>query len=90
MFNIQRFGDNDTITSNSELALGYERSDGSIQYIKLQNPKLNLTESAVRSAMKNLTDNAILLDSKDGSAFSESSIFTAYTEEKVTKNLDIS
>lgn len=87
MFNIQLFAD--TISSDDILALGFKRSDDSIQYIKLQNPKSNLTESEVKTAMQYLTDNSILLDSKDNTVFTSTSIYTAYTQTTTTQNLDI-
>ena len=89
-FDPQLFGTNDTVTSGYNLYLGFEREDESIQYIKLTNFKDELTESQVKTAMATLTNNSILLDSKTSEPLSTTSIFTAYTEEKVTRSLDLS
>lgn len=89
MLDIQKFGSNDTVTASNTLALGFKRSDSTIQYIKLSNPQDELNESEVKSAMMYLTSNGLLLDSKAGTVLSDSAIFTAYTEARTTRDLDL-
>lgn len=82
-------GVNDTVKSSRTLAMGFERSDKSIQYIKIPNPASDTTAEDVRAVMTSLTQ-GLLLDSKTGETFSDSAVLTAYTEEKTTTNLDLS
>lgn len=89
-FDIQLFGTNDTITTAYTLGLGYERSDDSVQYIKLQNPRSDLTADEVQEVMTFIASNNLLLDSKTNEPFSTTDILTAYTENKITTNLDLS
>ncbi len=84
-------GVNDTVKSSRTLAMGFERSDKSIQYIKIPNPSPeDATAYAVRGVMTYLTQSGLLLDSKTGEILSDTSVLTAYTEEKTTNNLDLS
>lgn len=83
-------GTNDTMKASRTLYLGFERSDKSIQYIKLPNYRNNVTASDARAAMVGLTSAGLLLDSKTGETFSDSAVLTAYTEEKASTYLDIS
>ena len=82
-------GVNDTVKSSRTLAMGFERSDKSIQYIKYPNPAPDTTAEDVRAVMESLTQ-GILLDSKTDEVLSSTSVLTAYTEEKTTRNLDLS
>lgn len=83
-------GVNDTIKSSRTLDMGFERSDKSIQYIKIPNPSSDATAEAVRGVMTYLTQAGLLLDSKTGEILSDTSVLTAFTEEKTTNNLDLS
>lgn len=83
-------GVNDTIKSSRTLAMGFERSDKSIQYIKYPNPDPEYGATEVRDVMRYLTQSGLLLDSKTGEILSDTSVLTAYTEEKTTNNLDLS
>lgn len=89
-FNLQLFGTNDTVTASSEIALGFEREDETTQYIRLKNFKSGVTAEEARGVMTYLTSNKILLDSKTNEPLSETSILTAYTEEKQSVSLDLS
>ena len=83
-------GVNDTVKSSRTLDMGFERSDKSIQYIKIPNPSQDANAEAVRGVMTYLTQAGLLLDSKTGEILSDTSILTAFTEEKTTTNLDLS
>lgn len=83
-------GMNDTVKSTSTLYMGFERSDKSIQYIKVPNPSEDATAATTRSVMTQLTQAGLLLDSKTGEALSDSSVLTAYTEDKSILQLDLS
>ena len=82
----------DTVTATSSLYIGFKNSLAKITYIKLSNPKNNLSEDEVMTAAEALIDSgsdSILIDSTtDGETFSE--VETAYTEsKKVIKLCDI-
>ena len=90
MIDLQLFGDDDTVTSAKVLALGFKRSDSSIQYLRMTNPRSDITATEAKAAMEYLTTNELLLDSKDESVFSDSAILTAYTQSTITRDLDLS
>ena len=90
----------DTITSSNTLTMGFRRPDGSLQKYTLENPKPNLTNASIQSAMGVVLDNIqgaevpILMDSKDTSKAIKTkngySVGTAYRTETTTYDLDIS
>lgn len=90
MFDIQLFGDNDTVVASRELKIGFRRTgDYKIEYIAgLENPTLNISAASVESAAQYCVTNGIFLDS--GGTDSYTAVGTAYIEEKVTKDLDLS
>ena len=85
-FDLQFFGTNDTVRASHELKIGFNTDRNTIEYITLQNPKRNLTETSVRSAAQYLLDNSIFFD-KESQSYT--SVATAYTEEKSTTTLDL-
>lgn len=66
MFNIQRFGDNDTITSSQELSFVAGFVDGDTRTFKLKNPKSGLTGSDISPVDAFITANNILIGDKAG------------------------
>lgn len=83
----------DSIKSSFELSVGldYLNSDNKDKtvFIKIPNPKSNLTESEIRTAVGTFINSQIVFDPM-GNAFSTSSIATAYTtnEEKIDIDID--
>lgn len=82
----------DTIKTSFELSIGLDYlNDGNQKtvYIKLPNPKTNLTETAIRNQMATFIGSQIVFDPL-GNAFSTSSVATAYTvnEEKIDIDID--
>lgn len=90
-FNLQKFGNDDTLRTSEELKLGLRRSvDYKIEYLAgLENPRTDLTAAEVEDVQRFLIDNAIFLPSSAASD-SYTSIGTAYIESKGTLDLDIS
>ena len=85
----------DSITSSSELAVGLDYTiteDGQTKerttYLKVPNPKANLTESQIKTAMNTFINQQIILD-PDGKPFSETSIGTAYTQNETKIDIDL-
>lgn len=89
-FDIQLFGDNDTVTASYELNLGFERADETVQYLKIKQPSYNLEPADPSDFMTYAITGQFLLDESTGEPFSLTSIFTAYTVEKSIRKLDIS
>lgn len=78
----------DTVSSEEVLKMGFQRSDETVQYISVPNAA-NVETEDIRDVMSNLARNQIIVDSKTGDVFSESSIFTASRNEKTTVTLDL-
>lgn len=68
MFDIQRFGDNDTITSSQELSFVAGFVDGDTKTFKLKNPKSGLTGADISPVDAFITANNILIGDKAGAA----------------------
>ena len=88
MFNIQRFGDNDTITSSRELKLVYYFTDGDTRTTSLQNPKTNLTSDNIVTAATVLKNTQAFIGDKASAAFE--TIKSAEVVETMRKQLDLS
>lgn len=90
-FNLQMFGENDTLTVDDTLTMTYERSDDSLQSIRLPNANRNNGEATIKSAMQFALDNQIFLDSRDGSVIDTdtASILTAYRTQRSTMEYDL-
>lgn len=88
MFDIQRFGENDTVTSSSELNLVMEFYDSDNRTIKLDNPKATLTAAEVNSVVSWFKTNQPLVGDKTNSA---SIVGASHCEivDKTTVNLDL-
>ncbi len=85
----------DSITSSSELAIGLdytitenEQTKNRTTYLKVPNPKTNLTESEIKTAMNTFINQQIILD-PDGKAFSTTSVGTAYTQNETKIDIDL-
>lgn len=82
----------DSITSNFELSVGldYINAENATKtaYLKVPNPKENLTESEIRTAVGSFI-NAQIVKDPEGNAFSTSSIATAFTTSEEKINIDI-
>ena len=86
----------DSISSSYDLSVGldYITGDGKggvgtkTAYLKIPNPKANLTESAIKTAVGNFINTNIVTD-EEGNAFSTSSIATAFTTAEEKINIDI-
>ena len=71
MFDIQRFGSNDTLTSSQSLKYELGFADGDTRALSLKNPKLNLADSDV-NAVKSFfvaSDTSLVVGDKEGADF---------------------
>lgn len=104
MFDIQLFGDNDTVTSSNTLYFNFQRADGTYTTKwSMKNPKDELTAASVRSALYALanTDSGsanfqFFMDTKTNTsifiAASDPTAYkygTAYTVEQTIRDLDL-
>lgn len=87
----------DSITSSSELAIGLDyphqnEETGTTStrtvYLKIPNPKSNLTEQEIKTAMTTFINQQIIFD-PDAQAFSTTSIGTAYTQAETKIDIDL-
>jgi len=88
----------DSITSSFELSVGLEylTGDGTSSggtamrtvYLKIPNPKENLTESEIKTAVGSFINQKIVTD-EEGHDFSTTSIATAFTTSEEKINIDI-
>ena len=92
MFNIQRFGDNDTVTYSTELVIGYLRSDKTVQKVTFPNPSSTLASNTVVDLATRGLSSQIFVDSKTGNPLTNitSSTDTAYKIDKTVRTLDLS
>ncbi len=92
-FDIQAFGNNDTLTSDNAFYFAYERiPDGTLQKYKVPNPKEGLTESEVKDVMDIAAQKAFR-NSKEGDVPNNLSVggdATAYYELTETFDMDLS
>ena len=87
MFDVQRFGDNDTVTSSYELQLVYKFTDGDTRTTTLPNPRTNLSSDAVITASNTLNQTQAFLGDKNDGAFDE--IASAVIVSKTRRKLDL-
>ena len=85
----------DSITSSAELSVGLdytitegEQTKNRTTYLKIPNPKANLTESEIKTAMNTFINQQIILD-PEGQAFSTTSVGTAYTQYDTKIDIDL-
>ena len=86
----------DTITTSSYLSIGIKNTNGydeenpaKMQYIKLPNPKVGLTEQQIKTAVQPGIEAQIYIDDKGVVYASDSKIVTAYTDYQTVTSVDI-
>ena len=87
-FNLQLFGDNDTLTSSRELKLEYLFTDGDTRTTSLPNPKTNLTGAQINAVSQTLATTQAFVGDKNDAPFSK--IQTAKIVETTRRKLDLS
>lgn len=88
MFNIQMFGDNDTVTSSREGKLLVKFYDGDTRTLTLDNPKSNLTATNVNNLVTFMTTNQPIIGDKAGASVTGAESFKII--EKTDVKLDLS
>lgn len=82
----------DTVKSSNDLSVGLEYTDTDNKtktiYLKVPNPRNNITETEIRNAM-NTFINAQIVKDPEGQAFSTTSVSTAYTVNEQKVSLDV-
>lgn len=78
----------DKITTSRTLYIGYTDNQNKLETMKLPNPKTNLSEDQIRTAMNYLTDTIGIFD-KNGEALSNTQLTTAYIDDVRKIELDI-
>ena len=92
MFDIQLFGDNDTVTSSNSLTLEYDIADDKTQKMTLSNGRTNLTAASIQNAMQADLENKIFVNKNDTNIVLSSdtaTIGTAYRTDRTTRELDL-
>lgn len=84
----------DTVSASNNLSVGIEyinSEDGAKKtgYIKIPNPKSNLTEQQIKNQVGAVITNNVLIDEYDEPVTDTSKILTAYTTAQTIRNLDI-
>ena len=87
----------DSITTSSYLSIGIrntasqydEENPAKIQYIKLPNPKVGLTEEQIKTAVQPGIEAQLYIDDKGVVYASDSKIVTAYTDYQTVTSVDI-
>lgn len=86
----------DTITTSSYLSIGIKNTNGydeenpaKMQYIKLPNPKVGLTEQQIKTAVQPGIEAQLYIDDKGVVYASDSKIVTAYTDYQTVTSVDI-
>lgn len=88
MFDVQLFGDNDTLTSSREGKFNFGFTDGDSRIITLPNVKTNLGETDVTTLNTWIEENQPIIGDKTGA--STTGIFDAYYLETTKRTLDLS
>ena len=86
-FDIQMFGDNDTVTSSREGNLIVKFYDGDTRTVKLDNPKTNLTAANVKSFVQFMITNQPIIGDKTGASLTGAESFKIV--EKTDRKLDL-
>lgn len=87
MFEIQLFGDNDTITSSQELKVRMEFGSNDDRLIGLQNPRSDLTAADITAAFSDVSITKVVVGDKDSADFT--GLKEAYREDRVVRKLDL-
>lgn len=89
MFNIQAFGNNDTLTSSREGKLLVKFYDGDTRTVIIDNPKTNLTATTINTFVSsNLVATQPLVGDKTGASIVGAESFKIV--EKTDRKLDLS
>ena len=88
MFDIQRFGTNDTITSSSEGKLVVNFYDSDDRTITIDNPRSDLTATDINAVVDALKVSQAIIGDKTGASVVGASSFKMV--EKTVTHLDIS
>lgn len=87
----------DTIKSSNDLSIGLDYMEENAEtgitsaktiYLKVPNPKVNLTENEIRTATQTFIEQNIIKD-PTGTPFSASAIGTAYTTKETKIDIDL-
>ena len=87
MFNLQLFGDNDTITSSSEGKLSVDFYDGDNRTITLDNPKTNATAAEVNALVDWMKVNHPIVGDKTGASLTGASSYKIIEKTEVKFDL---
>ena len=87
MFNLQMFGDNDTITSSREGKLVVEFYDGDNRTVTIDNPKTNATAAQVNAVVDWMKVNQPIVGDKTGASLTGASSYKII--EKTERKLDL-
>ncbi len=84
-FNLQMFGDNDTITSSNDLQIEFGFVDGDTRTVKLPNPKPNLDSATFVGLSSWMTTKNIIIGDKAGASSTgiNSAVFIESTKTKL-------
>jgi len=88
VFNLQRFGNNDTITSGSNLQFNFGFVDGDTRTVNYPNPRQDLTDSDIAAFDTYLINGQYLVGDKIGA--SSTGVNSATLIEYTRTKLDIS
>jgi len=88
MFNLQRFGSNDTITSSREGKLVVEFYDSDNRTVTFDNPRSDLTAADVNAVVNYMKTNQPVIGDKTGASIVGASSYK--TVEKTSTKLDLS
>ena len=88
MFNLQMFGDNDTITSSREGKFVVKFYDGDDRTVTIDNPKTNLTATQVKAVVDYMIENQPLIGDKAGASITGAGD-TFKIIEKTERKLDL-
>ena len=88
MFNIQRFGDNDTVTSSREGSLVVSFYDSDNRTIKIDNPRNDLTAADINAVVEVMKTTQPIIGDKTGASVVGAESFKIL--EKTTTQLDLS
>ncbi len=88
MFNLQRFGSNDTVTSGSNLQFNFGFVDGDTRTVNYPNPRPDLTDNDISTFDTYIINGQYLVGDKFGA--SSTGINTATIIEYTRVKLDLS
>lgn len=87
MFNLQLFGNNDTVTSGRDLKLVYQFADNDTRTVTMPNSKTNLTAENIANCAATLAATQAFVGDKTGADFV--TISSAEIVEYTRRDLDL-